>query len=203
MHHIFKEGTSKAEPTLLLLHGTGGDEHDLLPLADIIAPTSAVLSVRGNVNENGMNRFFRRIAEGVFDEADLLERTEELHNFINIAANKYEFERDNVVAIGYSNGANIAASLMYMKTNALAGAVLFKAMVPYKSKQPVDLQNTPIFIAAGKQDPLILPTETKKLISNLSENHANVTEHWIEGGHQLTTDEVKAAKQWFLNNFHS
>ena len=110
MKHIFKKGTNDNKPTLLLLHGTGGNEHDLLPLADLVDGEAAVLSVRGEVLENGMPRFFRRLAEGTFDEEDLIYRTEQLQDFLDEAAQQYEFDRSNVIAIGYSNGANIAAS---------------------------------------------------------------------------------------------
>ena len=112
MKHIFKQGADKSKPTILLLHGTGGTEQDLLPLAELIDPEASVLSVRGNVLENGMPRFFRRLAEGVFDEEDLIFRTNELHSFLNEAAEEHGFDRANIVAVGYSNGANIAASLV-------------------------------------------------------------------------------------------
>jgi phospholipase/carboxylesterase len=113
MKHIFQQGSQENAPVLLLLHGTGGTETDLLGLAEIVSPGSSVLSVRGNVSENGMPRFFRRLAEGVFDEEDLIFRTNELHEYVNEAAKQYGFDRKNVVALGYSNGANIAASLLF------------------------------------------------------------------------------------------
>ena len=130
MKHVFQKGKDASKPTLLLLHGTGGNELDLLPLAERIDREASVLSVRGNVLENGMPRFFRRLAEGIFDEEDLVFRTKELNEFLNEAAKTYEFDRDNIVAIGYSNGANIAASLLFHYENALKGAILHHPMVP-------------------------------------------------------------------------
>lgn len=148
MKHIFNAGKVPAKPTLLLLHGTGGNEMDLLPLAGRIDDEASVLSVRGNVLENGMPRFFRRLAEGVFDEQDLIFRTKELNEFLDEAAEKYGFDRDNVIAVGYSNGANIAASLLFHYQNALKGAILHHPMVPIKGIQLPDLTGTPVFIGA-------------------------------------------------------
>ena len=130
MRHIFQQGSDTNAPVLLLLHGTGGNERDLLPLAQIISPFSSVLSVRGNVLENGMPRFFRRLAEGVFDEEDLIFRTKELNDFLDQAAAEHQFDRSNIVAVGYSNGANIAGSLLFHYKDALRGAILHHPMVP-------------------------------------------------------------------------
>ncbi|WP_456279155.1 alpha/beta hydrolase [Bacillus sp. AK128] len=198
MEHVFKKGTS--DQTLLLLHGTGGNERDLLPLAEMIAPDASVLGIRGNVLENGMPRFFRRLREGVFDEEDLIFRTKELHETINELSERYEFNRDEVVAIGYSNGANIAASLLYHYENSLKGAILFHAMVPLRGITLPNLSDTPVFIGAGKRDPLIPAPETKELAEVLRKAHANVTEHWGEGGHELTREEVDQAKLWYGEN---
>jgi phospholipase/carboxylesterase len=201
MKHIFVQGESKSAPTLLLLHGTGGNERDLLPLAEIIAPDASVLGVKGNVLENGMPRFFRRLAEGVFDEEDLIMRTQELHDFVIDSSVQYGFDRSQVVAIGYSNGANIAASLLYHHLNSLSGAILFHAMVPRNGVSIPNLSNVPIFIGAGKRDPLITPTQTKELAKQLQEAGAPVTEYWTNGGHQLSMDEVDHAKVWFAEHF--
>ena len=200
MKHIFKQGAPQL-PTLLLLHGTGGDERDLLPLAEMIAPEASVLSVKGNVDENGMARFFARLAEGVFDEEDLLFRTTELNEFIDDSATNYGFERDNIVALGYSNGANIAASLMYHVKKSLKGGILFHAMVPRRGVQLPDLENVPVFIGAGKRDPLIPMEETKELVNNLKAAHSSVTEFWTDGGHELRREEVDEAKRWFENHY--
>ncbi|MGP4079538.1 alpha/beta hydrolase [Pseudalkalibacillus sp. R45] len=201
MEHVYIEGKDKHAPTLLLLHGTGGNERDLLPLADMIAPSASILGVRGNVSENGMPRFFRRLREGVFDEEDLKYRTNELKVFIDEMASKYGFARDNVVAIGYSNGANIAASLMYHYEDALAGAMLFHAMVPLRDVQLPDLEGTPVFIGAGENDPLIPMDETKELAEALRNVNADVTEFWTKGGHQLMREEIDEAKSWYAANF--
>lgn len=201
MKHIFKKGKNDKLPTLLLLHGTGGDERDLLPLAEMIAPDASVLSVKGNVDENGMARFFARLREGVFDEKDLLFRTNELNEFIDESAKEYEFDRENVVAIGYSNGANIAASLIYHHEHALKGGILFHPMVPRRGVTLPELSDSPVFIGAGKRDPLIPLAETKELIKNLIDAKSPVTEYWTDGGHELRREEVDAAKEWFVSNF--
>ncbi|MGG1630736.1 alpha/beta hydrolase [Rossellomorea sp. NRS-1567] len=200
MKHIFKQG-SKDLPTLLLLHGTGGDERDLLPLAEMIEPDASVLSVKGNVDENGMARFFARLREGVFDEEDLVFRTKELNEFIDESANDYGFDRQNIVALGYSNGANIAASLMYHYKDALKGGILFHAMVPRRNVKLPDLSDALVFIGAGKRDPLIPMQETMELVKNLQDARTQVTEFWTEGGHELRREEVDEAKRWFEANF--
>ncbi|MDP4550036.1 alpha/beta hydrolase [Alkalihalobacillus macyae] len=196
MKHIFKEG--KAElPVLLLLHGTGGTEEDLLPLAELIAPEHSILSVRGNVSENGMPRFFKRLSEGVFDEEDLIERTHELNSFIDDSADQYGFDRTNVIAIGYSNGANIAASLLFHDKNALRGAILHHPMVPLRSIELPDLSEKHIFIGAGENDPICSSDETRELKQLLDNAGAEVTVHWETSGHQLTQSEAKKAAEWF------
>lgn len=197
MKHVFVEGKREGLPTLLLLHGTGGDEQDLLPVAEMIAPDAAVLGVRGNVLENGMPRFFRRLEEGVFDIEDLVFRTKKLNDHLSDFATQYNFDRNHVVAIGYSNGANIAASLLYHHENSLSGAILFHAMVPREGIELPNLNQIPVFIGAGKRDMLIAPDQTKELIKHLQQKGADVTEFWTEGGHQLTREEVEKAKEWF------
>ncbi|MCY8971183.1 alpha/beta hydrolase [Bacillus atrophaeus] len=197
MKHIFNKGKDSTKPTLLLLHGTGGNELDLLPLAGRIDDKASVLSVRGNVLENGMPRFFRRLTEGVFDEEDLIFRTKELNEFLDEAAEKYSFDRDNIIAIGYSNGANIAASLLFHYKNALKGAVLHHPMVPRKGINLPDLSGKFVFIAAGTNDPICSPMESTELQSLLEKANANVELHWENNGHQLTIEEVEAAAQWY------
>jgi len=196
MKHIFQKGTNPAKPTLLLLHGTGGNELDLLPLAGMIDEEASVLSVRGNVLENGMPRFFRRLAEGIFDEEDLVLRTQELNQFLDDCSQKYEFDRDNIIAIGYSNGANIAASLLFHYQHALKAAILHHPMVPRRIELP-DLTGTNVFIAAGTNDPICSPLESKELQALLQEAGATVTLHWENRGHQLTREEVDAAAKWY------
>ncbi|WP_066305668.1 alpha/beta hydrolase [Bacillus sp. FJAT-29814] len=197
MKHIFNKGKDATRPTLLLLHGTGGNELDLLPLAGRIDDEANVLSVRGNVLENGMPRFFRRLAEGVFDEEDLIFRTKELNDFLNEAAEKYGFDRDNIIAIGYSNGANIAASLLFHYQNALKGAILHHPMVPRRGVELPDLSGKSVFIAAGTNDPICSPAESTELQSLLENANAKVELHWENRGHQLTLDEVEAAAVWY------
>ena len=197
MKHIFSKGKDINKPTLLLLHGTGGNELDLLPLAGMVDDQASVLSVRGNVLENGMPRFFRRIAEGVFDEEDLIFRTKELNEFLDEAAEKYEFNRDNIIAIGYSNGANIAASLLFHYQSAIKGAILHHPMVPRKGIELPDLSGKSVFIAAGTNDPICSPMESTELQSLLEKANAKVELYWENRGHQLTAEEVEAAAQWY------
>lgn len=197
MEHVYIEGKRADLPTLLLLHGTGGNERDLLPLAELIAPDASILGVRGNILENGMPRFFRRLAEGVFDEEDLIFRTKELNDYVTEASVQYGFDRDRVVAIGYSNGANIAASMLYHHLNSLSGAILFHAMAPRHGIELPALNGTPVFIGAGKSDPMIAPDQTKQLSQHLQQAGAQVTEYWTDGGHQLSREEIEQAKIWF------
>ncbi|WP_204166782.1 alpha/beta hydrolase [Bacillus sp. CGMCC 1.16541] len=197
MKHIFQKGTDETKPVLVMLHGTGGTEQDLLPVASMIDPQASVLSVRGNVLENGMPRFFRRLQEGVFDIEDLVVRTKELHDFLDEAANKYEFDRNNVVAVGYSNGANIAGSLLFHHENSLKGAILFHPMVPRRGMSLPSLLNVPVFIGAGDNDPICLPEETSELTALLQDAGASVKVQWESFGHQLTRTEIEAAKQWY------
>ncbi|MEK4146612.1 alpha/beta hydrolase [Robertmurraya sp. FSL W8-0741] len=199
MQHIFNQGPDLSKPTLLLLHGTGGNELDLLPLAGRIDEDASVLSVRGNVLENGMPRFFKRLAEGVFDEEDLIFRTDELNQFLHNAAKEYGFDRDNLVALGYSNGANIAASLLFHHKNALRAAILHHPMVPRRGIELPDLTGKAVFIAAGTNDPICPSAESKELQSLLEDAKANVELHWENYGHQLTLGEVEAAAKWYRN----
>ncbi len=200
MKHVFKEGKGNSKQTLLLLHGTGGDENDLLPIGNMIDQDAAVLSVRGNVDENGMNRFFRRLGEGVFDEEDLIFRTKELGEFIDEAAAEYQFDRENVIAVGYSNGANIAGSLLYHYENSLKGAVLLHPMVPRRGIELPNMQGLPVFIGAGKNDPICPAEETIDLEKDLSGAGAKVEVYWSNHGHQLTREEIEHATDWYNKN---
>ncbi|MBH0155016.1 alpha/beta hydrolase [Fictibacillus sp. 5RED26] len=197
MIHLFNKGTDLNKPVLLLLHGTGGNEKDLLSLAEMISPESSVLSVRGNVSENGMPRFFRRLSEGVFDEEDLIFRTKELYEFIEEAAEKYDFNRDQVVAVGYSNGANIAGSLIFHYEKSLKGAILHHPMVPRRGIELPNLDGLPVFIGAGKNDPICPPQETEELHKLLNNAGAKVHLKWDNMGHQLSRAEVEEAAEWF------
>ncbi|HEU5138370.1 MAG TPA: alpha/beta hydrolase [Bacillales bacterium] len=199
MKHIFQQGQN--DRTLLLLHGTGGTEQDLLPVAEMIDSQASVLSVRGNVSENGMPRFFRRLAEGVFDEEDLVFRTRELHEFLGEAANEHGFNRDQLVAVGYSNGANIAGSLLFHYENTLAGAALLHPMVPRRGVKLPDLSGVPVLISAGRNDPICPPEETTELAETLREASADVALEWQEFGHQLTRSELEKAVSWYQQKF--
>ncbi|WP_353854125.1 alpha/beta hydrolase [Bacillus sp. Bos-x628] len=201
MKHLFRKGKNEQRPVLLLLHGTGGTEQDLLPLAEVVDPDASVLSVRGNVLENGMPRFFRRLAEGIFDEQDLIERTKELYTFIGEAADEHGFDRHNVVAIGYSNGANIAGSLLFHYGDALKGAILHHPMVPRRGVSLPSLAGKQVFIAAGENDPMCRPEESQELEQLLQGAGASVTLHWENRGHQLTKEEVDAAALWYRRQF--
>jgi phospholipase/carboxylesterase len=201
MKHIFQKGTNPKAPTLVLFHGTGGTEHDLLPLAGRVNSGSSVLSIRGNVLENGMPRYFRRLAEGIFDIEDLMFRTTELNDYLNQAAIEYDLDRNNFIAIGYSNGANIAGSLLFHYEKSLRGAILHHPMVPRRGVKLPDLSGIPIFIGAGQNDPICPPQETEDLEKLLADANASVTMHWERAGHQLTGSEVDAAASWYQSNF--
>ncbi|MDB4865849.1 MAG: alpha/beta hydrolase [Cohnella sp.] len=201
MIHVYEAGPDSKAPILLLLHGTGGTERDLFNIGRMISNGSSLLGVKGNVSENGMARFFRRLAEGVFDEQDLIFRTQELNDFLDETATQYGFDRHNVVAVGYSNGANIAASLLFHFQNALKGAVLFHPMVPRRGIGLPDLNGVPVFIGAGENDPLCDPQETKDLAELLTGAKADVHIHWENNGHQLSRNEVDKAAQWFQEQF--
>ena len=185
-----------AEETLLLLHGTGGDENDLLPLGQMLNPNANLLSPRGPVLENGMPRFFRRLAEGVFDIPDLLQRSRELKEFIESAAAFYGFGAGNITAVGFSNGANIAGALLLLYPGVLKSAVLLHPMVPLTPDELPNLIGTRIFIGAGRQDPLVSTTETNRLSSLLTHAGAEVTLFWSDGGHSLSREEIQAAALW-------
>lgn len=197
MKHIYQKGKDPQKPTLLLLHGTGGNELDLLPIAGMIDDQAGVLSVRGNILENGMPRFFRRLAEGVFDIEDLKFRTKELNEFLDEAAEKYEFDRSNIVAVGYSNGANIAASLLFHYEHALKAAILHHPMVPLRGLELPNLDGVSVFIGAGTNDPICSPEESTELQQLLEGANVKVELHWENRGHQLTAEEVEAAAQWY------
>ena len=183
-------------PTLLLLHGTGGDETDLLPLGEVLAPGAGLLSPRGQVREHGMPRFFRRLAEGVFDLEDLRFRTHELASFVAAAAAAYGFDPRRVIAVGYSNGANIAASLLLTHPGVFSGAVLFHAQVPLEPQEAPNLMGVPVFLTGGRADPIVRPAETERLAVLLREAGANVTLQWQPNGHTLSPREVDEARRW-------
>jgi phospholipase/carboxylesterase len=192
--HEFVPGTSRR--TLLLLHGTGGNEQDLIPLGRGLDPNAALLSPRGKILENGMPRFFRRLAEGVFDVEDLKQRTNELADFITVAAARYNLAANEIVAVGYSNGANIAASMLLLRPKILHAAILFRAMVPLEPEALPDLSPVRVWIGAGDQDPIIPTSETQRLGDLLRSAGADMTVRFFNAGHGLANSEVGIAGQW-------
>lgn len=196
IHQFIPATQPDLNTTLLLLHGTGGNEEDLLPLGRELLPGAALLSPRGRVLENGMPRFFRRFGEGVFDVDDLKFQTHELNDFIKAAAQQYGVAKNKMVAVGYSNGANIAASLLLLHPHAVAGAVLFRAMVPFTPDFEPDLGRSSVLISGGIADPIIPRDNTEALAVMLTSFGAEVEVHWHPGGHELGQDDLTAAKQW-------
>ena len=184
--HVFlpAEQSATAAP-LLLLHGTGGDEHDLLPLRDRLSPGAAVLSVRGTVLEGGMPRFFRRLREGVFDEDDLRRQADDLADFVLTASAEYGIEERSLAAVGFSNGANIASALLLRRPGVLASAVLLAAMVPFTNPPPADLTGTLVVVSNGDRDPMIPAAMTQQIAAQLRERAAEVVELPHPGGHQI------------------
>lgn len=182
--------------TLLLLHGTGGDENDLVPLGRGLLPGAGILSPRGKVLEGGAPRFFRRIREGVFDQEDLAPRTEELAQFVESAARTYDVDKDDIIAVGFSNGANIAASLLLRRPDVLRKAVLLSPMVPFEPNPLPDLSDSSVFIGAGRADALVPSEQIDRLADLLRRAGAAVTVHWELNGHAITQGEVDAAGRW-------
>jgi phospholipase/carboxylesterase len=194
--HRFEPATTAGARTLLLLHGTGGDESDLLPLGRLLDPGAALLSPRGQVLEHGMPRYFRRIAEGVFDQEDLAQRTDDLALWIAQAATHYPIDLARTVAVGFSNGANIAAALLLRRPGLLSQAILFRAMVPFVPDPLPVLAGTRVFLSAGRLDTMIPASNTEKLAKLLRSAGAEVELQWEDAGHQLTRGAVEAAKAW-------
>jgi predicted esterase len=194
--HRFLPGAQGA-PVLLLLHGTGGDEDDLLSLGQALVPEATRLSPRGKVLENGMPRFFRRLAEGVFDLDDLRRRTHELGDFVEAAKRAYGWGSRQPIAVGFSNGANIAASLLLLRPGTLGGALLIRPMVPLVPETLPELHGVPVQINAGQVDPLIPPAQSEALAKLLTDAGAVVRLHWITGGHALTREDLETGREWF------
>jgi phospholipase/carboxylesterase len=192
--HEFVPGNSSR--ILLLLHGTGGNEHDLIPLGRQLDPDASLLSPRGKILENGMPRFFRRLAEGVFDLEDLKTRTNELADFVSAAVRQYELAAGNIVGVGYSNGANIAASMLFLRPEILRAGILFRAMVPLIPNRQPDLSSVRVWIGAGDQDPIVAASETKRLAELLRRASADVTIRFAKAGHGLSSDDVTMARDW-------
>ncbi|MGU3658046.1 MULTISPECIES: alpha/beta hydrolase [unclassified Methylobacterium] len=191
--HRFEPGPDTTRP-LMLLHGTGGDENDLLPLGRMVAPEAALLAPRGGVSENGMPRFFRRLAEGVFDEADLRRRTGDLAAFV--AASRARYGLGAPLALGFSNGANIAASLLMLRPETLTGAVLIRPMVPFAEPPAADLAGRPVLILSGAMDPIVPVENARRLAQQLSASGARVEHRILPAGHGLSQADVSQALAW-------
>lgn len=194
VHRIIPPANGGPAPALLLLHGTGGNESDLVDVGRLLDARAALLGIRGKVLENGLPRFFRRLAEGVFDEKDLVFRAAELRDFLQAAVREYRL--GPLVAVGYSNGANMAAALLLLHPGLLAGAILFHAMLPLIPAQPPDLAGRPVFLTAGRHDPLVPRESVEQLARLLKEAGARPDLYWCDGGHGLAPEEVAAARQW-------
>jgi phospholipase/carboxylesterase len=199
--HRFEPGTDAYARPVLLLHGTGGDETDLVPLGRVIAPIAPLLSPRGKVLENGMTRYFRRVAGGVFDEEDVRRRAVELADFIAEARGHYGLS--SPVALGYSNGANTAAAILLLRPEALAGAILLRATLPLKETEPVDLTGKPVLIITGAGDPMMSPEGAARLAARLQQFGAMVEHRTVPVGHKLSQADISLAKQWLRTNASS
>lgn len=194
--HRFEPGQGDGR-TLLALHGTGGDENDLIEVARALAPRAAVLSPRGPVLENGAPRFFRRLADGVFDEADLTARARDLARFVRESGDRHGFDPGRVVAVGYSNGANIAAAVMLLEPRTLQGGVLFRAMPPLTPRDHPDLSHLAVHLAAGRRDPY--GVHAPALEQLLARHGARVDLAWADAGHELTAADVERARSWLAS----
>ena len=182
--------------TLIVLHGTGGDENDLIGIGQAIAPGAAILSPRGNVLENGAPRFFKRLAEGVFDPKEVRARAEELGRFIRAAVITYRLDPARVFALGYSNGANVASTMMFVEPGILQGTILFRPMLVYEPTEKNDLGGSAVFISAGRMDPIVPESSVERLVELFESLHAEVTLKWQLGGHNLVPSEVREAADW-------
>lgn len=181
---------------LLLLHGTGGDENQLIALGRQLAPDAPLLSLRGQVSENGMARFFRRLAEGVFDTDDLLARTHELAIFLKEARTMYDLTDSRLIAVGFSNGANMAGSLLLLYPELFAGAILYRPMVPFVPDSLPDLSGVSVLVMPGMRDPLVPTAESERLVELFQQADAEVRVEWQPGGHGLSDNDITIARQW-------
>lgn len=204
LKYVYKASAKPDAYTLLLLHGTGGNENDLLPLADFFGPDVNVLSVRGNVSENGMPRFFKRLGMGIFDEKDLEFRTSELVHFLKQLSVEKGFDATKLIALGYSNGANIAGASLVLYPDFLAGAILLRPMQPFANKYPETLKKShPVLITSGKLDPTVDPTATERYIEMLRNAKFDVSAYELPMGHNLSKSDMQLASDWFVENFKS
>lgn len=197
IHRFEAAGDSPSGDTLIVLHGTGGDENDLVGIGQAIAPGAAIVSPRGNVLENGAPRFFKRLAEGVFDPKEVHSRAEELARFIRAAVVTYRLDPARVFALGYSNGANVASTVMFLEPALLQGAILLRPMLVYEPTEKHDLTGSAVFVSAGRMDPIVPTDSVERLVQLLESAHAEVTLKWQLTGHSLTPNDVREAADWF------
>lgn len=198
--HVFIPSAHPApSPCLLLLHGTGGTENDMLHFGQSLDPTSALLSPRGKVVENGMSRFFRRVAPGVFDIEDVKARANELADWVDAAARTYRLDRGRITAVGYSNGANIASAMMLLRPEVLSRAVLFRPMIPLEPAELPDLSLANVLLVAGRRDAIATPDHTEGLAGILERADADVQVHWSDAGHGLEECDIVCARDWLLH----
>jgi phospholipase/carboxylesterase len=196
IHRFVPADDPASGETLIVLHGTGGDENDLIGIGQAIAPGAAILSPRGNVLENGAPRFFKRLAEGVFDPKEVRARAEELARFIHAAVITYRLDSTRVFALGYSNGANVASTMMFVEPGILQGTILFRPMLVYEPTEKNDLGGSAVFISAGRMDPIVPESSVERLVELFESSHAEVTLKWQLGGHNLVPSEVREAADW-------
>ena len=196
VHRFAPAEDSASGETLIVLHGTGGNEDDLVGIGQTVAPGAAILSPRGNVLENGAPRFFKRLAEGVFDPKEVRSRAEELIHFIRAAVARYDLDASRIYALGYSNGANIASTVMFIEPRLLQGAVLFRPMLVYEPEKQGDLSSASVFISAGRMDPIVPVKSVERLAELFESSRAETTLKWQQTGHNLVPSEVREAAEW-------
>jgi phospholipase/carboxylesterase len=194
--HLYRSGTRASPISLLLLHGTGGDEHDMVPLADLIAPGATLISPRGQVSENGAPRFFRRFAEGVLDVDDWRERSQALADFVGSICAEQGIAPNTLFAVGYSNGANIAQGLLLLRPEVLGGAVLFRPTFITDDVPMKDLSGHPVLLLGGDSDPITAPEDLPRIAELLQKRSASVTVKAVKGSHGLVPDDIIAAQRW-------
>jgi phospholipase/carboxylesterase len=196
IHRFVPAEDKTSAETLVVLHGTGGDENDLIGIGQAIAPGAAILSPRGNVLENGAPRFFKRLAEGVFDPKEVHSRGDELSRFIRAAISRYGLNPERVFALGYSNGANIASTVMFIDPELLRGAIMFRPMMVFEPNERPDLSTAGVFISAGRMDPIVPVKSVERLVELFEASRAEVTLKWQLAGHNLLPSEIRDATDW-------
>lgn len=202
LHYIYRPSQNPQAATLLLLHGTGGNEHDLIPIAESLGTDFNILSLRGNVLENGMPRFFRRLGMGIFDEKDLEFRTHEMIAFIKEISEKEGFDLSKIIALGYSNGANIAGASLFLEPDFLAGAILFRPMLPFKDTLPAAAKSrVPVFLSSGKNDPTVDPNATENYLEVLTKAGFDTAHFELNTSHNLTQQDLDLAAEWLGKHF--